>query len=224
MNIVKITKKTTGRLWNYYRDESTNPISSNSESFKYKNNVTGNTYNVDGKITDDDGNQVDNPIYDANKVGKNEIEVVIPLKNLSNFWRSSNIPLTNSEIEFILTWSKNCVVDIRPANYPPTRLEFKITDAKLYFPLVTLSKENDTKLLEQLKSRFKRNIKWNKYSSQMTTQSQNNNLNYLIDPTFTNVNKLFVLFFLRNNNTDNRDSFSNYYVPTIEIKYFNNLD
>ena len=224
MNIVKITKKTTGRLWNYYRDESTNPISSNSESFKYKNNVTGNTYNVDGKITDDDGNQVDNPIYDANKVGKNEIEVVILLKNLSNFWRSSNIPLTNSEIEFILTWSKNCVVDIRPANYPPTRLEFKIADAKLYFPLVTLSKENDTKLLEQLKSKFKRNIKWNKYSSQMTTQSQNNNLNYLIDPTFTNVNKLFVCFFLRNNNTDNRGSFSNYYVPTIEIKYLNNLN
>ena len=68
----------------------------------------------------------------------------------------------------------------------PTRLEFKITDKKLYVPVFTFSKENDIKLLEQLKSGFKRNIKWNQYRSQMTIQSQNNNLNYLIDPTFTN--------------------------------------
>ena len=56
----------------------------------------------------------------------------------------------------------------------------------------------------------------------MTVQS-NNNLNYLIDPTFTNVNRLFVLSFSRNNNTDNRDSFSDYYVPNVEIKDFNVL-
>ena len=68
-----------------------------------------------------------------------------------------------------------------------------------------------TKLLEQLKLGFKRTIKWNKYRSQMTVQSSNNNLNYLIDPTFTNVNWLFVLSFSKNNNTDNRDSFSDYY-------------
>ena len=86
---------------------------------------------------------------------------------------------------------------------------FKITDAKLSVPVVTLSKENDIKLLEQLKSGFKKTIKWNKYRSQMTIQPQNNNLNYLIDPTFMNVNRLFVLFFPRNNNTDSRYSFSN---------------
>ena len=73
--------------------------------------------------------------------------------------------------------------------------EFKITDTKLYVPVVILSKENDTKLLEQLKSGFKRTIKRNKYRSQMTIQPQNNNLNYLIDPTFTNVKRLFVLLF-----------------------------
>ena len=56
----------------------------------------------------------------------------------------------------------------------------------------------------------------------MTIQPQNN-LNYLIDPTFTNVNRLFVLSFSRNNNTDNRDSFSDYYVPNVEIKDFNVL-
>ena len=57
----------------------------------------------------------------------------------------------------------------------------------------------------------------------MTVQPQNNNLNYLIDPTFTNVNRLFVLSFSRNNNTDNRDSFSDYYVPNVEVKDFNVL-
>ena len=95
-----------------------------------------------------------------------------------------------------------------PAIVAPTGLEFKITDTKLYVPVVSLSKENDMKLLQHLKSGFKRTIKWNKYRSQMTVQPQNNNLNYLIDPTFTNVNRLFVLSFSRNNNTDNRFFFT----------------
>ena len=82
-----------------------------------------------------------------------------------------------------------------PAIVAPTGLEFKITDIKLYVPVLTLSKENDIKILEQLKSRFKRTIKWNKYRSQMTIQPQNNNLNYLINPKFTYVNRLFVLAF-----------------------------
>ena len=103
-------RKTTERLWNYYRDEPSNPLSSNSESFKYKTSITGNTYNVDKKITDDDGNEVDNPKYDENKAGKNKTDVVIPLKHLSNFWRSSNISLINREVELTLTWSKKCVV------------------------------------------------------------------------------------------------------------------
>ena len=109
--------------------------------------------------------------YDANKVGKNEIEIVISLKHLSNFWKSLNILLINCELELILTWSKNCVftdMTVRaaqvgnPAIVAPTGLEFKITDTKLYVPVVTLSKENDIKLLEQLKSGFKRTMKRNK--------------------------------------------------------------
>ena len=114
-----------------------------------------------------------------------------------------------------------------PAMVAPTGLEFQITDTKLYVPVVTLSKENDKKLLEQLKSGFKRTVKWNKYRSQMTVQSNNNNLNYLIDPTFTKVNRLFVLSFERieenNVKKDHRDSFSHYYVPNVEIKDFNVL-
>ena len=84
-----------------------------------------------------------------------------------------------------------------PAIVAPSGAKFKITDTKLYVPVVTLSKENDIKLLEQLKSGFKKTIKWNKYRSQMTIQPQNNNLNYLIDPTFANINRLFVLPFQR---------------------------
>ena len=79
----------------------------------------------------------------------------------------------------------------------PTGLEFLITDTKLHVSVVTLSKENDKKLLEQLKSGFKRTAKWNKYRSQMIDQGDNNNFNYLIDPTFTKVNRLFVLSFER---------------------------
>ena len=103
------------------------------------------------------------------------------------------------------------------ANNLPGELNVVITDTKLYFPVVTLSKENDIKLLEQLKTGFKKTIKWNKYRSQMTIQPQNNNLNYLIDPTFTNVNRLFVLPFERNVIGDGRNSFSDQYIPNVEI-------
>ena len=81
-------RKTTGSLWNYYRDEPSNLLSSNSESFKYKTSITGNAYNVgDGEAG-----------YDPDKVGKNIAQVVIPPKHLSNFWRAFNIPLINCEI------------------------------------------------------------------------------------------------------------------------------
>ena len=113
------------------------------------------------------------------------------------------------------------------AKNPPTELEFQIKDTKLYVPVVTLSKENDVKLLEQLKLGFKRIIKWNKYRSQMSVQNNNNKLNYLTDPTFTNVNRLFVLPFekIEENNIkkDYRDSFLHYYVPKVQIKDFNVL-
>ena len=169
-------------MWNYYRDEPSHPLSSNSESFKYKTNIVGKTPEDNDSLTN--------------------AKVVIPLKHLSNFWRSLNIPLINCEVELILTWSKNCVLaDMTesavqggdPTIVVPSGATFKITDTRLYVPVVTLSKENDIKVLEKLKSEFKRTIKWNKYRSQMTAQSQHNNFNYLIDPIFTNINGLFVL-------------------------------
>ena len=120
-----------------------------------------------------------------NDLTKNDVKTVVPLKHLSNFWRSLNIPLINCEIELILTWFKNCVLinkSTRDADYNanpivyeidnPENAIFQITDTKLYVPVVTLSKENDTKLLEQLKTGFKRTIKWNKYRSQMSSTSK----------------------------------------------------
>ena len=193
MNTAKVTEK---------QHEPSNPFFSKSEYFKYKTSITENTNNTGaGEVG-----------YGANKVGKNETEAVIPLEHLSNFWRTLNIPLINCEIELILTCSKNCALadmTVRapgnnndpPAVVPPTRLEFQITDTKLYVLV----------LLEQLKSVFNRTVKWNKYRSQVTIQSHNNNLNYLIDPTFTKVNRLFVFSFKRieenNVKKDHRDSF-----------------
>ena len=100
----------------------------------------------------------------------------------------------------------------------PIDVTFTITDAKLYVPVVTLSAENDNKLLQQLKTGFKRATKWNKYISEMTNQDRTNNLNYLIDPTFSKVKRLFVMSF---KNEDDRASFSKYYTPTVEIKDYN---
>ena len=126
-------------------------------------------------------------------------------------------------MNWLLTSSKNCALadmtaraagnnNDPPEIVAPTGSEFQIIDTKLHIPVATLSQENDKKRLEQLKSGFKRTVKWNKYRSQMTIQPQNNNLNYLIDPTFTNFNRLFALSFQRiagENNTrkDYRDFF-----------------
>ena len=115
------------------------------------------------------------------------------------------MPLINCEINVILTWSENCVLTSTATRYAvpaqggnpavvasdnPTNATFQITDAKLYVPVVTLLAENDKRLLEQLRTRLKRTIKWIKYRSEMTNQTKNNNVNYLIDPTFTKVKRL----------------------------------
>ena len=217
-------RKATGSFGNYYRDEPSNPLSSSFESFKYKTSITGNTYDVGAG----EGG------YDANNIGKNEAEIAAPSKHLTNFWRTLNIPLINCEIELISTWSKNyALADMtvraagnnndHPATVAPNGLEFQIKDMELYVSVVTLSKENDKKLLEQKKSGFKRTVRWNRCRSQMTIQPQNNNLNYLIDQTFTKVNRLFALSFVRNVEGEHRHFFSNYYVPNVRIKDLNVL-
>ena len=102
----------------------------------------------------------------------------------------------------------------------PANATFKITDTKLYVPVVILSIEDDNKLLDQKKARFKRTIKWTKYRSVMLKQIKTNSLNYLIAVTFSKHDKLFVPPF---ENEHDQTSFSKYYTPSVEIKYFNVL-
>ena len=101
-----------------------------------------------------------------------------------------------------------------PAVNTPSDLKFNITDCKLYVPVVTLQRY-ENKLYEELKTGITIDFTWSKYRTQAINQTATNNLNYLIDPTFNNVNKLFVLAFP---NEEDRKSFSKYYTPTIEIK------
>ena len=220
-------RKTIGSLYNYYKDEFTNVNNNNfasrnvvnSNAFKYKNKIIGNTYDTAANA---DG-------YDANKDGTQTIELAIPLKYLGNFWRALNMPLISCEVSLELKWNKNCVItslerraidENNPPNRDgaPTGATLAINDCKLYIPVVTLSKDDEIKLLTNLKSGFTREIIRNKYRSQMSTEAANSNLNILIDPTFTNVNRLFVLVY---HTADNRQSFSEFYIPKVMINDFN---
>ena len=220
-------RKIIGSFYNYYRDElSDDPDNDNhdnikvvnSNAFKYKNKITGNTYDVLNTADD----------YVAVKEGTQEIESAIPLKYLGNFWRALNMPLISCEVSLELKWNKNCVItslEQRALAAPavgrdgaPTGATLAINDCKLYISVVTLSKDDKIKLLTNLKSGFKREIEWNKYRSQKSTEAINNNLNILIDPTFTNVNWLFVLAY---QTADDRQSFSQFYLPRVMVKDFN---
>ena len=180
--------KTSGSLWQYFRDEPDDNIE-DSESFKSKIKITGKA---------------------PNNNNEKDVEIMVPLKYLSNFWRTLEMPLINCEVNLILTWSSTCV--ITNSNGAGT---FAITDTKLYVPVVTLSTQENTNFLQQLKSGFKRVINWNKYLSKPELLAQNLNLNHLVEPCFQGVNRLFVLAF---ENDDDRTSSDEYYLPTVELK------
>ena len=236
LEYIKNYGKTIRSLYNYYRDELNDDVDNNnfannevvsSNTFNYKNKIIGNTYNVDSTIVPAaGGDRVANPNYDANNSGKKNIEQAISLKYLGNFWRALNIPLISCEVSLELKWNKNCVitsqqieVDLDEGNTAaPTDTTLAINDCKLYIPVVTLYKNDEIELLTNLKSGFTREIKWNKYRSQVSTEAINNNLNILIDPTFTNVNRLFVLAY---QNNENRQSFSQFYLPRVMVKDYN---
>ena len=183
--------KTSGSLWQYYKDEPNDNLA-NSESFKSKVKITGNT-----------------PAGGNTK----DVKIIVPLKYLSNFWRTLEMPLINCEVNLILTWSKDCVITNSEGE-----AKFAITETKLYVPVVTLSTQDNAKLLQQLKSGFRRTINWNKYQSDPKTYAQSSYLNHLINPSFQGVNRLFVLSF---ENENDRTSHSTYYLPKVEIKDYN---
>ena len=142
---------------------------------------------------------------------------MVPLKYLSNLGRTLEMPLINCEVELSLNWSANCVIIYTNVNNQvPT---FTITETNVYVPVVTLSTQDNEKLL-QLKSGFKRKINWNKYLAKPELLAQNANSNYLIQPKFQGVNRLFVLAF---ENDQQRTSNKIYYIPNVEIKDYNVL-
>ena len=120
--------KTSGSLWQYYKDDPNDNLT-DSESFKSKAKITGNTPN--------NGNTKD-------------VEIIVALKYLSNFWRTLEMPLINCEVNLILTWPKDCVIT--------SEGKFAITETKLYAPVLTLSAKDNEKFLQQLKSGFKKTI------------------------------------------------------------------
>ena len=143
--------------------------------------------------------------------------------------------MINSEIELILNWSEDCVLtekatrefkaqtqnpaqDTVPAINRPKDLKFSVTDCQLYVPVVTLQTEYQNQLYKELKTGISIDFTLSKYKSQMINQTATNNLNFSIDPTFNNVNRLFVLAFP---NEEDTRPFSKYYTPTVEIKDYN---
>ena len=124
--------------------------------------------------------------------------------------------LINCEINLILTWSANCVIVYTNDGYQGAT--FAITETKLYVPVVTLSTQDNAKLLQQLKSGFKRIINWNKYLSKPELLGQKPNLNHLVEPSFQVVNRLFILAF---ENDAQRTSNKRHYFPNVEIKDYN---
>ena len=152
----------------------------------------------------------------------NGAEIMVPLKYLSNFQITLEIPLINSEAELILNWSANCVIvstNVANSNAIPKVVPtFKITETNLYVPVVTLSTQDNAKLLPQLKSGFKRTISWNKYLSKPELLAQNANLDNSIEPSYQGINRLFVLAF---ENDAQRTNNKRYYIPNVEIKDYN---
>ena len=195
--------KTTGSLWQYCKDIPAR--NANNEIIIFAENNTTDSFKFKAKITGQTGND-----------GTKDVEILVPLKYLSNFWRTLEMPLINCEVNLILTLSSNCVL-IATA-IPNQAATFEMTDTKLYVPVVTLSTQENTKFLQQLKSGFKRVINWNKYLSKPELSAQNPNLNHLVEPSFQGINRLFVLAF---ENDDDRISDDEYYLPTVEIKDYN---
>ena len=179
--------KTSGRLWQYYKDDPNDNLT-DIESFKSKVKITGKTPK--------NGNTKD-------------FEIIVPLKYLSNFWRTLEMPLINCEVNIILTWSNDCVITNSTGEW-----KFAKPETKLYVPIVTLSTKGNEKLLQQLKSGFIKTISWNKYESSIKAFAQNRYLNYLIDPSFQGVNRLFVLLF---ENGNGRTSHCTYYLPKVDV-------
>ena len=193
---------------NYKRDEPpeddtvANLIVNTSSSFKYKVNLLGN------------------PVP-TNLIVRRNLKTVVPLKYLSNFFRSLEMPLINCKIKLNLTWKKECVLSNQAGN-----ALFVINGSKLYFPVVTLLKEDNKDFIEQQNKGFQRSIYWNEYKTKELTVDSNanngNNVRYInLDPSFQGVDRLFVMPYNRLDGQPTKNGRRKYYLPRIDLNKYN---
>ena len=192
-------------LYQYKRDEPpeddavANLTANNSSSFKYKVSLLGNSL-LDGNIT------------------KRSVKVVVPLNYLSNFFRSLEMPLINCKIKLNLTWKKECVLSTDAGH-----AVFIINDTKIYFLVVTLSKEDNKDFIEQQNKGFQRSVYWSKYKTKEINENADANVfKYInLDPSFQGVNRLFVMAYNRANGQPTRNGQQKYYLPRIDLEKYN---
>ena len=223
----------SGSLYQFKRDKSpmnnarnpNNVALDNSTSFKYKASLLGKAADAD----------------DNDRSLKNK-KIVVPLKYLSNFFRSLEMDLINYKIHLDLNWNNDCVMygaDTYAGgdNANDRETTFQITSTRLYVPVVTLSTKDNVNLTKYLNEGFKRSVYWNEYKSKIKTKTADNNnvTRFPLDASFQGVNRLFVLAF--NNTTQNvagnptnntanrvqRDSHRKYFLPRVNITNYNVL-
>ena len=196
-------------LYQYKRDEPPEAgavadlTANNSDSLKYKIKLLGNVTEVAG---------------DAAGLRRLNVKVVVPLKYLSNFFRSLEMPLINCKIKLNLTWKKECVLSTGAG-----KAVFIINDTKLYVPVVTLSKEDNKDFIEQQNNGFQRSIYWNEYKTKEINEDADANVfKYInLDPSFQGVNRLFAMAYNRANGQPTRNGQRRYYLPRISLNKYN---
>ena len=169
----------------------------NSSSFKYKISLLGDR-NVVGGIV------------------RLNVKVVVPLKYLSNFLRSLEMPLINFKIKLNLTWKKECVLSTDVGN-----AVFIINDTKMYVLVVTLSKEDNKDFIEQQNKGFQRSIYWNEYETKEINENADVFKYINLDPSFQGVNRLFVMAYNRANAQPTRNGQQKHYLPRIDLEKYN---
>ena len=188
-------------LYQYKRDEPPEDdavadlTADNSSYFKYKIKLLGNVTEVVGN---------------AAGVRRLNVKIVVPLKYLSNFFRSLEMPLINCKKECVLSTGVGEAV-------------FIINDTKLHVPVVTLSKEDNKDFIEQQNKGFQRSIYWNEYKTKEINEDADANVfKYIdLDPSFQGVNRLFVMAYNRANGQPIRNGHQKYYLPRIDLEKYN---
>ena len=201
---------TSRSLWQFKRDEvpanNADLIINNSKAFKYKAALLGKTaYHNDGKSS----------VKDA--------KIVVPLKYLSNFWRSLEMPLINCKVYLELNWIEDCILSSAGDS-----AKFAITDAKLHVPIVTLSTKDSANLTKQLNKGLERSAYWNSYEIKPAQVIEKGKSIYeLLSASFQGVKRLFVLAYFivadaANNEAGIKDN-KKYFLPRGEINNYNVL-